>query len=62
MTVHQCPRCELKFAREAEVKAHLVDDHDVDPEMLEEPLMPPQRHRRRATPPPQRDTPTDTGR
>ncbi|MBA2528572.1 MAG: hypothetical protein H0V19_01180 [Euzebyales bacterium] len=35
MAVHQCPRCELRFRGEAEVRAHLVDDHKVDPETLD---------------------------
>lgn len=35
MRVHQCPRCELKFSDEHEVKQHLVDDHGVDPENLD---------------------------
>jgi nucleotide-binding universal stress UspA family protein len=29
-TVHQCFRCELRFATEAELEDHLVVDHDVD--------------------------------
>jgi hypothetical protein len=32
---HQCPRCELRFRGEADVKDHLVRDHGVDPEQLE---------------------------
>jgi hypothetical protein len=35
MRVHQCPRCELRFPDENEVKQHLVDDHRVEPESLE---------------------------
>jgi hypothetical protein len=35
MAVHQCPRCELRFRGESEVRSHLVDDHDVDPEALD---------------------------
>ena len=35
MRVHQCPRCELRFSDEHEVKQHLVDDHGVDPENLD---------------------------
>ncbi len=35
MDVRQCPRCELRFEREAELKSHLVIDHDVEPEALE---------------------------
>ncbi len=32
---HQCPRCELRFRDEPEVRDHLVRDHGVDPEALE---------------------------
>lgn len=35
MRVHQCPRCDLRFRGEAEIKDHMVNDHDVDPESLE---------------------------
>ena len=28
--VHSCPRCELKFEREVELRQHLRDDHDVE--------------------------------
>jgi hypothetical protein len=35
MTVHQCPRCELRFRDRNELKPHLVDDHGVEPESLE---------------------------
>lgn len=35
MSVHQCPRCELRFRGKWEVAAHLVDDHHVDPEEVE---------------------------
>lgn len=35
MRIHQCPRCELRYVDEYEVKQHLVDDHKVDPETLE---------------------------
>jgi hypothetical protein len=35
MSVHQCPRCELRFRGKAEVVAHLVDDHGVEPESVE---------------------------
>jgi hypothetical protein len=36
MRVHQCPKCELRYRDEHEVKQHLVDDHGVDPEDLEQ--------------------------
>ena len=36
MSIHQCPKCELRFRDDHEVKQHLVDDHHVDPEILEE--------------------------
>lgn len=35
MAVHQCPKCDLRYRGENEVKQHLVDDHGVDPEQLE---------------------------
>lgn len=35
MSIHQCPKCELRFSLMPEVRTHLVDDHGVDPEMLE---------------------------
>jgi|GEM_PF-3677358 len=35
MSVHQCPRCELRFRGKPEVIAHLVDDHGVEPESVE---------------------------
>lgn len=38
MPVHQCPKCELRFYDEHEVREHLIDDHGVDPELLELPL------------------------
>jgi hypothetical protein len=35
MSVHQCYRCELRFADLNEVRDHLVHDHDLDPEAVE---------------------------
>ena len=35
MAVHQCPKCELRYRNENEVKQHLIDDHGVEPEDLE---------------------------
>lgn len=35
MPVHQCPKCELRYRGDNEVKQHLVDDHGVEPEQLE---------------------------
>ena len=35
MDVRQCPRCELRFEHEAELKSHMVIDHNLDPEGLE---------------------------
>ena len=35
MPVHQCPKCELRFSGNAELKEHLIGDHDVDPESLD---------------------------
>ncbi|MGH8902597.1 MAG: hypothetical protein ACRDYA_13205 [Egibacteraceae bacterium] len=37
MTVKQCPRCELRFRVDAEVREHLIDDHGMLPEQLEHP-------------------------
>jgi uncharacterized C2H2 Zn-finger protein len=28
--VHTCPRCELRFEREVELRQHLRDDHGVE--------------------------------
>jgi hypothetical protein len=36
MTVRQCPRCELRFTVVAELRAHLVDEHGVDPDTLDD--------------------------
>lgn len=35
MTIHQCTRCELRFALDAELKEHLDRDHHVPAEALE---------------------------
>jgi hypothetical protein len=35
MAVRQCPRCDLRFRDEAELRSHLGDDHGLDPEALE---------------------------
>lgn len=35
MAVHQCPKCELRFSDSNEVKQHLIDDHGVAPEDLD---------------------------
>jgi hypothetical protein len=34
MTIHTCPRCELRFERENEVADHLVVDHRLDPDAV----------------------------
>lgn len=34
MAVRQCPKCELRFSDEHQVKQHLIADHGVDPEEL----------------------------
>lgn len=36
--VRQCPRCELRFRDDAEVKWHLEADHGVDRDLLERPV------------------------
>ncbi len=33
----QCPRCELRFLNDSEVRDHLILDHGMDPEQLELP-------------------------
>jgi hypothetical protein len=33
--VHTCPRCELRFERDAEMRDHLARDHGVDTEAVE---------------------------
>ncbi|MGI8574566.1 MAG: hypothetical protein ACR2MA_04320 [Egibacteraceae bacterium] len=33
--IHQCPRCELRYSSESEMKSHLVDDHHVNADELE---------------------------
>lgn len=53
MRVHQCPKCELRYRDDHEVKQHLVDDHGVDPENLEQQLSGDRRGTR-----PHRDAPT----
>ena len=35
MDIRQCPRCELRFEHEAELKHHMVLEHNMDPEALE---------------------------
>jgi hypothetical protein len=35
MRVHQCPKCDLRFPDENEVKQHLIDDHHMPPEELD---------------------------
>jgi hypothetical protein len=34
MSIHTCPRCELRFERESEVLEHLVTDHGLDPDAV----------------------------
>ena len=40
MAVHTCPRCELRFELDAEVRDHLVTDHRLDPDALRPHLVP----------------------
>jgi hypothetical protein len=40
MAVHTCPRCELRFELDAEVREHLVLDHRLDPDALRPHLVP----------------------
>jgi GABA permease len=34
MSVHQCPRCELRFRTASEYNYHLTSDHNVDPQAV----------------------------
>ena len=34
---HQCPRCELRFLTNVEVRDHLILEHGMTPEQLEQP-------------------------
>jgi hypothetical protein len=34
MSIHTCPKCELRFERENELADHLVADHRLDPDAL----------------------------
>jgi hypothetical protein len=34
MSIHTCPRCELRFERENELRDHLVADHRLDPDAM----------------------------
>ncbi len=36
--VHQCPRCELRYRNEHELRAHLAEDHDDSARELAEDL------------------------
>jgi hypothetical protein len=33
---HQCPRCELRFRGRAEIRDHMIRDHGVEPEQLDD--------------------------
>jgi hypothetical protein len=33
----QCPRCELRFVTDVEVRDHLILEHGMEPEQLEQP-------------------------
>jgi hypothetical protein len=61
MTVHQCPRCELRFRAMPEVVAHLIDDHHVEATTIERHLsgMTAGVRPRRRTPDPTRVVHTD---
>ncbi|MGH8897697.1 MAG: hypothetical protein ACRDZ4_11910 [Egibacteraceae bacterium] len=48
----QCPRCELRFLVDAEVRDHLIDDHGMLPEQLEHPYPRPGRAGPRSRPDP----------
>jgi hypothetical protein len=38
MDIHQCPRCELRFASKAEAEAHALTDHGVPLERTSTPV------------------------
>ena len=38
MRVHHCPQCDLRFVNEPDLKDHLVTDHGVEPDRLEQHL------------------------
>lgn len=46
MSVHTCPKCELRFERESEVVDHLVRDHDADPDAVRRHPVPPPKQAR----------------
>jgi hypothetical protein len=35
VSVHQCPKCELRYRDINEVREHLIAEHGVEPETLE---------------------------
>ena len=35
MDIHQCPRCELRFANTSELRHHFEFDHAADPRVFE---------------------------
>jgi hypothetical protein len=37
MSARQCPRCELRFLSDVEVRDHLILEHGMEPESLEMP-------------------------
>lgn len=51
MAVHQCPKCELRFATPGDLRSHLESDHGVEPERLDH-LQPPSARAGRAGDPP----------
>lgn len=36
MRIQQCPRCELRFRDEPELRDHLIVDHALEPEVVEQ--------------------------
>lgn len=60
--VHTCPRCALRFLTDSEVRAHLLDDHDLDPAALQRTGVPDPRRAHRVPPDPRRAGATDPNR
>jgi hypothetical protein len=62
VTVHTCPRCDLRFLTDSELRAHLLADHDLDPAVLQRTGVPHPRQHHRVPPDPRRAGATDPDR
>lgn len=58
----QCPRCELRFLTDVEVRDHLIVDHKMEPEQLAQPYPRPSRNRTGSARKAPRDEPADDTR